>query len=411
MPILECGFLLLLLGAWLLPDAASRRASALAAIAAGLATAGLRAGATPLPPGFLAVDGALFVLAVILAFGSTLLAGRPQAPSAVIGAGALVAGAIGLGWGAREIVAAAPKGPLLLALVALTGLGVVLLLIGRFVHLPPAPEAGKPRASLAGALGLLTGTVTTAAGPHLSLVVLGVILAAWSGWLLQRARGGPKVPLAPVLTLLLLLPAWWLMATIAGPEGLAVGALPLLPTSPAAERLLAPLILVAAWATTGLWPLHRHVPPALLAPVGALLLARVAIPAFPNGLEHWRSLAMPMIVLGIWHAALSGRLTGVGVGLAWIGLLGASREGLIGAALLLTGALALELTRLADERFRRWSPLAGVASALAAGAGALLAVESGLGAEVVYTVLAVGGVAMAAGRALPSRQVDGALKP
>ena len=120
MPILECGFLLLLLGAWLLPDVASRRASALAAIAAGLATAGLRAGATPLPPGFLAVDGALFVLAVILAFGSTLLAGRPHAPSAVIGAGALLAGAIGLGWGAREIVAAAPKGPLLLALVALT---------------------------------------------------------------------------------------------------------------------------------------------------------------------------------------------------------------------------------------------------------------------------------------------------
>jgi hypothetical protein len=200
---------------------------------------------------------------------------------------------------------------------------------------------------------------------------------------------------------LLLLPAWWLLAAIAGPEGLAVGALPVLPISPAAEQLLAPILLVAAWSTAGLWPLHRQVPAALLAPVGALLLARVAVPAVPAGLEHWRPLAMPLIVLGIWHAALSGRLAAVAVGLAWVGLLGASRAGLTGAALLLAGALMLELATYSGKRFRSWKPAARVVSALVAGAGSLVAIESGLHAEVVYTVLAVGGVVVAAGRAWP----------
>jgi hypothetical protein len=137
----------------------------------------------------------------------------------------------------------------------------------------------------------------------------------------------------------------------------------------------------------------------------------VAVPAVPAGLEHWRPLAMPLIVLGIWHAALSGRLAAVAVGLAWVGLLGASRAGLTGAALLLAGALTLELAGDSGERFRSWKPAVRVVSALAAGAGALLAIESGLRAEVVYTVLAVGGVVLAAGRAWPRSSGERDLTP
>jgi hypothetical protein len=404
MSFLEPGFFLVVLGAALLPDVAARASvlATVAAAAAGLAIAALTAGATPLPAGFLAVDGALLVLAIVTALGSALLARREQhrGARARIAVGALLAGAVGLGWGGRRAIVAAPTGALLLAAVVLTAVGAGFFLVGRVVRLPSAADDGSPSGRLPAAAVLLAGAVATAAGPHLSVVVMGVIVAAWSGWLLRRGAGGPSLPLAPMLTLLLL-PAWWLMATIAGPEGLAVGTLPVLPISPAAERILAPIFLVAAWATAGLWPLHRQVPAALLAPVGALLLARAAIPAMPDGLEHWRPLAMPLIVLGIWHAALSGRVTGVAVGLAWVGLLGGSRTGLTGASLLLAGALTLELATHAGERFRSFKPAARLAFALAAGAGAVLAVDAGLRAEVVYTVLAVGGVVAAAGRAWP----------
>lgn len=413
MSFLEPGFVLVVLGAALLPDVAGRACvlAAVAASSAGLAIAALTAGAAPLPAGFLAVDGALLVLAVVLALGSALLARRDHRGARVrIAVGALVTGAIGLGWGGRRAVVAAPKGAMLLAAVVIVAVGAGFFLIGRLVRLPPPADDVLPPRRLPAAMGVLAGVVAAAAGPHLPVVVAGVIVAAWSGWLLRRGAGGPRLPAAPVLTLLLL-PAWWLMATIAGPEGLAVGTLPMLPISPAAERLLAPIFLVAAWATAGLWPLHRQVPAALLAPVGALLLARVVIPAVPDGLEHWRPLAMPLIVLGIWHAALSGRVTAVAVGLAWVGLLGASRAGLTGAALLLAGALTLELARHSGERLRSWKPAVWVISALAGGAGAVLAIESGLRAEVVYTVLAVGGVVVAAGRAWPRDSGERDLTP
>ena len=222
----------------------------------------------------------------------------------------------------------------------------------------------------------------------------GVIVAAWSAYLLRRTTGGAGLPVGPMLTLSLLA-AWWLMATIAGPEGLSIAALPVVPTSPAAERLLAPVFLLAAWATAGLWPLHRQADAALLAPAGALLIARIVIPALPDGLEHWRALAMPLIVAGTGHAALSGRAKGLAVGMAWVGLLGATPGGRLGAALLLGGALVLELSRLAAAS--RAMRLTVSASAIAAGIGGVVAAEAGLRAEVVYTVLAVAALVAAVG--------------
>jgi hypothetical protein len=185
------------------------------------------------------------------------------------------------------------------------------------------------------------------------------------------------------------------MGTIAGPAGLAVRGLADMPLSPAAERLLAPVFLVGAWATMGLWPLHRQLLGALAAPAGALLLARAAAPAMPDGLEHWRALAMPVGLLGLWHAALSGRTAGVAVGLAWIGLVAGSGRGELGAGLLLCSAVTLELMpRRGEPKFGR---LARVAAALLGGYGAVLALEAGLRAEVVYTVLGGGALVAAAG--------------
>ncbi|MDQ3137419.1 MAG: hypothetical protein M3Q93_07520, partial [Gemmatimonadota bacterium] len=350
----------------------------------------------------------LFVVAMVLAAVAATVAGRARrdVPS-LIAAASLMVGAVGLGWGARDWIATAPTGGLVRALAVLVPIGLFLYAVGRLVRLQSRVVQGPTWARRNALAGLLGGAALVAAGTHVPLVLAGLVLSVWSGWLLERAAGGSRMPLAPSLTLVLL-PAWWLMRAIAGPEGLAMAALPSLPTSPAAERLLAPLFLVAAWATTGLWPLHRQLPAALAAPVGAMLLARVAIPTVPDGMEHWRPLMMPAIVLGIWHAALSERPSGVAIGLAWVGLLGASRGGVTGAALLLAGALMFDLATAWRERLGRWLPVAVGASALAAGAGGLLAVESGLHAEVVYTVLAVSGVAAAAAAvAPPPRAADG----
>jgi hypothetical protein len=398
---METGFSLMLVGAALQPDARPRVTGGLAAAAGGLAIAGLRvapAGAAP-DPGFAAVDLAFLVLGALLAVATAAIAGRTPSPAARAGAAALLAGAAALAWGGAELAHRAAPGPTVLAILVVSAAGLTLLLAGRLMRRSGGqPEAALPRPA-AGVAGLAAGALAAAAGAHLSLVVLGVILAAWSGWLLRRAGGGSRAPVAPALTLVLL-PAWWLMATIAGPEGLGLASLGALPFSPAAERLLAPALLVAAWATSGLWPVHRQMPAVLTAPVGALLLVRVGLPAVPDGLEHWRPLAMPLVVAGIWHAALTGRLALLAVGLAWVGLLAPGGAGLTGAALLLAAALLLELAGPLVRAEPRRAAALRMVFGLAAGHGALLAVAGGLRGEVVYTVLAVGGVVAAAGRAL-----------
>jgi hypothetical protein len=403
--LMQIGFLLMLVGATLPPVPRARAIGALAVVAAGLAIAGLVAAPAPgeLSPGFFAVDAALLGLGGLLALIAAVMALRlGESAAAKAGAIAQVAGIGALGWGSAGVVAQAAPGATLVTLLALVAIGLLLLLPGRLVR--PVAEAsdGPPSRPLEGGAGLVAGALAVAAGPHLSLVIVGALLAGWSGYLLQRDAGGSRVPIAPALTLILL-PAWWLMATIAGPEGLRMTALATLPLSPAAERLLAPAFLLSAWALCGLWPLHRQTPAAFTAPVGALLLARVAFPAMPDGLEHWRPLAMPVVVAGIWQAALAGSPPRLAVGLAWVGLLAPDGQGLAGAALLLAAALLAELADPIARGDGRLAAGARVALGLTAGCGGLLAVTAGLRGEVVYTVLAVGGAVAAAGRALAAQ--------
>ena len=397
--IVQSGILLLALGGALAPGLTARSAGALAAVAAGLALASLRAAPSllpqPLQAGFVSTDAALLALALVLGAAGALAAVRdwPQRES-VAAAAALVAGVLAVSWGGRVLAAGARPGPFAAAVLIVAAAGALLWFTGRRVHLPGPgdPIRQIPRGPAA---GLLIGALVAAAGRHLVAVFLGVMVTGWAGWRLARAAGASGVPVAPVLTLVLL-PACWLMATIAGPEGLRIATLGELPISPAAELALAPALLLAGWAVSGLWPLHRQEPGPFSAVVGVLLVARVAIPTVPDGLEHWRALALPVIVLGLWHAALSRRWSSVAVALAWVGVISPGRAGAAGAGLLLAGGLILDLA----PRLRPGHPgrtLARVAGGLALSWGALLAVESGLRAEVVYTVLAVGGLVVAAG--------------
>lgn len=399
MALMETGYTLIVAGAALLPNVRARATGVLAAVATGLALAGLRAapgGARE--PGFAAAGAALLLLGALLGAAAAVTGWR-RGRSRLTGAAAvgLLAGAAALLWGGRTLLGEAPALSIGLAFLIVVGAGMILLVPGRLARLGGDPGATAPRPH-AGIAGLLAGGLAVLAGPHVSVVFLGCIIAAWAGYLLQRAAGGPAAPLAPALTLLLL-PAWWFMATVAGPEGLGIGALGSLPLSPAAEQLLAPILLLAAWALAGLWPLHRQMPGPLTAPIGAMLVARVALPAVPDGLEHWRALAAPLVVAGIWHAALTGRLALLAIGLAWVGLLAPGGHGLAGAALLLAGALVLELARPFGAANPRRAAAVRLALGLATGCGALLAVEAALGGEVVYSVVAVAGIVSAAGRA------------
>jgi hypothetical protein len=146
----------------------------------------------------------------------------------------------------------------------------------------------------------------------------------------------------------------------------------------------------------------------LLAAAGMLLLVRVAFPAVPDGLDHWRALAMPVVVLGLWHAALSCRWSGIAVALGWVALLGGGAGAVPIAALLLAIALVLQFLSGADLP-ARWAEPVGVAASLALGGGGLLAVEQGLAGEVVYTVLAaLAIVAALAGTAAPQAMTPSA---
>jgi hypothetical protein len=388
----QSGFLLVLLGAALVPSPRARSGGALAAMAAGLALA-------MLPRAMVPVEAALLTLAIVLAAGA--LAGalgetvrRDLTVESLGGAGALGAGALALAWTGRAWPGA-PRGAFVTTLLVIAGAGAILMLVGRQVRLPPSREhlAARPRSAV---VGLVLGAIAVAIGPHVAVVFLGVIAAAWSGWRLQRAAGGSGVPVAPALTLLLL-PAYRLMDAIAGPEGLGIAVLGELPLSPAAERLLAPALLLAAWAVAGLWPLHRQQPGPFTAGVGVLLLARIVLPAMPAGVEHWRALVLPIVVIGLWHAALSARWSLVGVAMAWVGVMAPGRGGMAGAGLLVAGALLIELAAQLGPAHLRRAALPRVAAGLAAGWGAVAAVESSLYGEVVYTVVAIGGLVAAAG--------------
>lgn len=382
-----------------------------ATVAAGLGLAALQAGNVfgtagtagleDLPAGFLGAEGALFFTAAGLAIaGAWETRADRRNPIAVVGAASAAAGGLSIGGLAVRCLASSHPAMYVPAFLVLGALIVLLALVGR--RWPASgPRADLDRSDPVHVAAIAGGGVLAAFAPSVGPVFVGVIVAAVGGYLARTARAR-RLPVTPLLALLLL-PAWWLMRTIAGPGGLPVRGLADLPWSPAAELALAPVLLVSAWSLSGLWPLHRQVPALFTAPAGALLVARVAIPVAPDGIAHWRALAMPLIVLGLWHATLTRRRPASAAGLAWIGLLAAEPAGALGAALLFAGALLLAGS---NEVWGRWAVLsstAWVAGVVSGAWGAVLATAAGLQVEVVYTVLAVAALALAAVRTVPAQ--------
>jgi hypothetical protein len=412
--IAPLGWLALALGAALLGGDRERRLAAAGLLILGLGLAAWRVSSadpavslTPpdrLGEGFLVVNGGLLLLGlglVLWAAASGGSGGRPGVglPATALGvilvarlsAGILLAG------GLLRVVSAG---------IALGLAGVTVLALGRTIAgtgparalgarlfpepLRPASPANPRAVRLVGAL--LAGAAATGLGPHVAVVFLGVTVAAWSAYFLFHTGGGRPAPAAPSL-ILLLAPVYWLLSTIAGPEGLSVAALPLVPLSPAAESLVAPALLLVGWSLAGLWPMHRQVPGALVGPIGALLLVRIALPLAPDGLEYWRPLAAPVLIVGIWHAAARARWPLLAAGAGLLGVAGLTPAGGTGAGWLLGSAFVLELCSMLSVPVGTLR-LARVAIWVSAAWGGLLVLEGGLQGEVVYTALGAAGLAL-----------------
>jgi hypothetical protein len=249
------------------------------------------------------------------------------------------------------------------------------------------PGARGGSLGLAAAFGV--GALAAVAAPHAGVVFLGLGLSAAADFLDRRRRGLGRVPWLPAAALVLA-PAWWFMAAVAGPVGLRLSTLPEIPFSPTAERLLALPLGLVAWAFLGLWPMHRLFPDRLLAPLGIALWLRVASPAVAGGLEHWQPLLVPLGVLGVWGAAVTGRGAAACNALAFVALVSEAPTSVPAAIVLGATALALRIApartpRAAGERLA-WMLAAVVLP---------FTFEAGFRAQVTYTLVAGAGTALA----------------
>jgi hypothetical protein len=387
------GWLALVGSTVLLPDTRAGRLAGAGLGALVLALAALRVtyGSGGLPVDFAAVELALVLIGLAALLGGMAQGARGR--RGVLAAASAGAGVVLL-WGRLGTIACAA--PLGASAAALGVLAVTAGLAWAAAHWVLARLRTRPRMPLEAvdlrSVGVaLAGVVLAATGPHLLIVGLGVLfasLAVWGG--ATRPRGFPAT-LPFLVTVAALIPAGWLFLAIAGEQGLVVVSLSDLPLSPAAEALLAPLLLVAAWSLTGLWPLPRSRAAGVTGVAGLLLLARVAVPALPQGLDHWRPLAFPILAIGLWQGIVSRRWSTVMIAGALMALASGSAESAAAAWCLGGAALAKELAARLWPRRLGW---VRCAAALAGGYGVWPATVAGLRAEVVYTALALAGAAI-----------------
>ena len=173
----------------------------------------------------------------------------------------------------------------------------------------PDPERPPPRsAARYPDAVLLTGLALAAAAPHLLLLELGILLALVSVVRAALRDGANRRWLAiPLLGGILTGIALFLMLTILGPEGGSIAALPDGPFSPPAERLLVMLLGLGSLLLAGIPPVGRTPPGLSLAPLAAILMARLVVPVLPGGLLEWQPLAMLLLLLSAGLAAFRGR--------------------------------------------------------------------------------------------------------
>lgn len=438
-PTLHLLFGLLLAAAALLP----RRRAALAG--AGLAGYALGAGAFAAVPGVVAVGPLAARLAAVglspifvgvnvglMLLGAATVTGAGLA--AATGAGRIAPRLAGGAVTVAGIAALAVLTPLLRvaglpaagAAAAFALAAVFAVALGRLVArlaTRAGVRRGEPSGADATARALPGRSAAVAAGaglvalaaPHALLIIAAAVVAAIAAHIAARGAGAvPRVPVLP-LTAAMLVPVAWMLATIAGPVGLATASLPMVPLSVPAQALLVPALAAGAWGFLGLAPLHRWVPGPILAAIGGALLLRIGAPALGAGFEHLQPALFALGAFAAWHAALTRRFAALVAALGFVATAAifsdahVSPDARVAAAVLFatataSAALASVLARYPLAPHRAGAEFAaGRVLAVAAGIATYATVGAGLRAEVVLTVVVVAAVATASWRAASSQ--------
>jgi hypothetical protein len=192
-----------------------------------------------------------------------------------------------------------------------------------------------------------------------------------------------------------------------GPAGGRIRDIAAGPFSPPAERLLAILFGLGFLAIAGVFPFHLAPWRLSLAPVAAILLARVLVPALPDGVGDWQAPAMLWLAVAVAFSALSGRWSAGMVAAGLLGIWSGHPEGAVpGVILTLFGWLADARLIPPPAPFlapgARW---AGVWFAVPAACIPFL-LDAALHAQVLVSVLAL--AAAVTGLLLKSRSPAGA---
>jgi hypothetical protein len=339
------------------------------------------------------VDALLERLATVYVFLALLVMLVPAARFRALAAAGLCL--LGLAAAANQVGPSPAAGGFvtLNELLALAGAAIALSGIGLGIGRRPTEIRALPTAALTRADPLLlAGLALAALAPHLLPFALGAFLAvAGATRTALRTRRFPWLLLLAVV-LVLLGSAFALAFTILGPESARLAALREGPFSPAAERVLGLLLGGSALLLAGLPPLQRVPWGRSLAPLAALLIARLSARAFPLGLATWQMPAVAVLLIAITLAASAGRWAQVAVAGGLLAQWSGIREGVsagyvlvawgwlaeTGSALLLRRGIALRA---------RWAALPAIPAALAA----LPALSAGLRAQVLLSVAAVAG--------------------
>lgn len=243
---------------------------------------------------------------------------------------------------------------------------------------------------------LFAGLGLTAFAPHILLVELGMVLMLVAAVLATlRSRRLRWLPLLLIGGGILVW-AMVLITTILGAAGGDMAGIRDGPFSPAAERLLVLVVGGGTFLLAGLPPFHRAPWGLTLAPLVAIVMMRVALQALPGGVLEWQPLAMLLLTgAGIW-AALTRRWAALSVAAGLASLWSGVPSAFLAAPLLILSGWLLGITAgMRRERIpgsaERWTGLILLVPALAA----LPALEAGLGAQVVVSVVFVAGVIVA----------------
>ncbi len=241
-------------------------------------------------------------------------------------------------------------------------------------------------------LGLaLAGVIMVMARSPMMITVAGALAAAAGvHTLAMRLAGGPKFPALPLVAAALI-PYAIMLHHLAG-GGWSLTDLQRVPFTTDIEIQLLPLVTVAAFGLAALWPVHGLIPRGVLAPVGGILLLRLGADLLPAGLYVWQPVLSPLALVSVWWGALTGRATLLLTGWAFQALVTGLPDARPGALGLLWVALGLGMLGGVPERHR--SKVTRVLFAFAA-VGIIWTLPAMLQTQLVYSLLALGGVGVA----------------